>query len=185
MNLTSLEPKIFVLDATAFIGLDFPKLQSITDATFFTTSNVVSELKDFRSRTNLDILKHTGRLKFNTPRKKLLHEVKKQIEVIDPQTTLSSVDIDVLALTLQMKGTLISNDLRLQNAAMHFDIPVKVVSGKKISFPRKWQLKCASCGKIFEESVQTCTFCGGILKKVLKGYSNQDQKRRNKNKKLP
>jgi rRNA maturation endonuclease Nob1 len=138
-----------VLDATAFIGLDFPILQSIPDVNFFTTLSVELELKDFRSRMNIDILKSTGRLQFGTPEQNILNELKKQIQVIDPQTPLSPVDLDILAVTYQLNGTLISN-----------------ISGKKITHPRKWQLKCTSCGKIGEIASQTCAFCGGNLKRV-------------------
>ncbi len=164
--MSSLESNIFVLDATAFIGLDFPGLQAIPNAVFFTTLNVASELKDFRSRMNLDILKQSGRLQFGTSRSELLNELKKKIQRIDPQTPLSPIDIDILALTLQLKGTLISNDLNLQNAALYLRIPIKVISGRKITHPREWQLRCTSCMKIEENSLQICSFCGGILKRV-------------------
>lgn len=157
-----------MLDATAFIGLDFPLLQLIPDVDFFTTLSVELELKDFRSRMNIDILKNTGRLQFGTPEKNILNELKKQIQVIDPQTPLSPVDLDILAVTYQLNGTLISNDMNLQNAAVHLKIPIRVISGKKITHPRKWQLKCTSCGKIGETASQTCAFCGGNLKRVTK-----------------
>lgn len=155
-----------MLDTTAFIGLDFPQLQLIPDVIFFSSLSVELELKDFRSRMNMDILKNTGRLQFGTPEKKILNELKKRIQMIDPQTPLSPVDFDVLALTYELNGTLISNDMNLQNAALHLKIPIRVISGKKITHPRKWQLKCTSCGKIEETALQTCAFCGGNLKRV-------------------
>ncbi|MFX1285154.1 MAG: NOB1 family endonuclease [Promethearchaeota archaeon] len=161
-----MKPDIFVLDATAFIGLDFPQLQKNPESNFFTTLSVVSELKNFRSRMNLDILKHSGRLQFGIPESNLLKKLKRRIEAIDPQTTLSSTDIEVLALAVQIKGTLISNDLSLQNAALHFKIPIKVISGKKITFLREWQLKCTGCGKIVKDLQQICPICGGFLKRV-------------------
>ena len=161
------EPNILVLDATAFIRLDFPQLQSTNNTIFFTTQSVVSELKDSRSRMNLDILKYSGRLKFSFPQNKIIKELEKQIYSIDPQTSLSYVDIEVLALTLQLEGALVSNDLNLQNVALHLNIPIKVVSGKKILELRKWQLKCKSCGRKINDAIVNCPFCGGMLKRVL------------------
>ncbi|UCG89989.1 MAG: hypothetical protein JSU57_05875 [Candidatus Heimdallarchaeota archaeon] len=166
MSGNSLKPEIFVLDSTAFIGLDFPQLQSNPNSLFYTTVNVVSELKNFRSRMNLDILKHSGRLQFGTPEITLLKELKGRIQVFDPQTTLSPIDIEVLALTVQLKGTLVSNDLSLQNAALHFKIPIKIISGKKITYLREWQLKCSSCGEIIKDLLRICPNCGGFLKRV-------------------
>jgi UPF0271 protein len=160
------EPDILVLDSTAFIGLDFPKLLSL-NCLFFTTQGVASELKDSRSQMNLDVLKYSDRLKFSSPQNKLIEEVKKRIKLIDQQTPLSQVDIEVLALTLQIKGVLISNDLNLQNAALHLNIPIKVISGKKITHLRKWQLKCKSCGKEIINGAKVCPICGGALKRVL------------------
>ncbi|MFX1507994.1 MAG: NOB1 family endonuclease [Promethearchaeota archaeon] len=161
-----LHEPVLVLDATAFIGLDFPKLLS-TSGSFFTTRGVASELKDSRSKMNLDVLKYSDRLRFSAPQDKLIEEVKKRIHLIDQQTPLSQVDIEVLALALQVNGTLVSNDLSLQNAALHLNIPIKVISGKKITHLRKWQLKCNSCSKVITDDVEVCPFCGGTLNRVL------------------
>lgn len=162
----ALKPSILVLDATAFIRLDFPLLQTI-DALFYTTPGVMSELKDSKSRMNLDVLKYSNKLKLNSPQNELIEELKKRIQLIDPQTTLSQVDIEVLALTLQLKGSLVSNDLNLQNAAVHLNIPTKVFSGKKITHLRKWRLKCKSCGNVIKDTVESCPICGGNLKRFL------------------
>ncbi|UCE12336.1 MAG: hypothetical protein JSV04_09050 [Candidatus Heimdallarchaeota archaeon] len=161
-----MESNIYVLDATAFIGLDFPHLQMIPNSKFYTSLKVESELKDFRSRTNMDILKHSGRLQICNPEESLLKDLKRRIQAIDPKTPLSSVDLDILTLALQLKGTLISNDLNLQNAALYLRIPVKIISGKKITHLRKWQLKCLSCGKIDEKGIRICPSCGGDMKRV-------------------
>jgi UPF0271 protein len=157
---------LLVLDATAFIGLDFPKLLS-KKSSFLTTHGVVSELKDTRSKMNLDVLKYSNRLKFSVPQDSLIEKVKTRIKLIDQQTPLSRVDIEVLALALQVNGTLISNDLNLQNAALHLNIPIKVISGKKITHLRKWQLKCKSCGEVIINEIEVCPFCGGTLNRVL------------------
>lgn len=162
----TLETNTWILDATAFIRMDFSQLQATPNVLFFTTQSVGLELKDFRSRMNLDSLRYSGRLKFSNPQDKIIQELKKQIQKVDPQTTLSSTDIEVLALAIQLKGTLISNDLNLQNAAYHFKIPIKVLSGKKIVSPRKWQLKCQGCGKLSNDTFQICPNCGGSLKRV-------------------
>ena len=65
--MTTTKPNIFVLDSTVFIGLDFPFLQEWKNAIFFTTSTVVSELKDIRSKMNYDILRQSGNLRLNDP----------------------------------------------------------------------------------------------------------------------
>jgi len=165
---TTTKPNIFVLDSTVFIGLDFPFLQEWKNAIFFTTSMVVSELKDIRSKMNYDILRQSGNLRLNDPYPELLNEIKGRIEKFDPKTILSLIDIEVLVLTLQLKGTLITNDLLLQNAASHLNVPIRVVSGKKIVQTRKWALKCESCGTKADKREIACLHCGGRLKRVPK-----------------
>lgn len=166
--MTTTKPNIFVLDSTVFIGLDFPFLQEWKNAIFFTTSTVASELKDIRSKMNFDILRQSGNLRLNDPDPELLNEIERRIEKFDPKTSLSFIDIEVLVLTLQLKGTLITNDLLLQNAASHLGVPIRVISGKKIVQTRKWVLKCESCGTMIDKKEIACFHCGGRLKRVPK-----------------
>jgi rRNA maturation endonuclease Nob1 len=163
---TSLNPDTFILDTTAFIGLDFPVLQTWQNAIFFTTYTVASELKDIRSKMNLDILKQSGKLNIYSPDQKLFDETSKKIDMVDPQSSLSAVDIEILVLSLQLKGTLITNDLALQNMASNLNVPTRVVSGKKIDRVRKWALRCKNCGKLSDMKGINCPECGGRLKRI-------------------
>ncbi|MFX0049828.1 MAG: NOB1 family endonuclease [Candidatus Hermodarchaeota archaeon] len=168
MNVTPSDQNIYVLDATAFIGLNFPILmepKTFPNASFFTTPSVASELKDFRSKMNLEAMKESGLLQFNTPIPEIQHKITNKIKMIDPQSTLSRVDIDILTITLQLKGILITNDFTIQNMAHFLKIPIKSIDGKKITNLRMWQLKCKSCGKNAEIYFQTCPHCGGQLKR--------------------
>ncbi|MHA2223775.1 MAG: hypothetical protein ACXAC8_01005 [Candidatus Hodarchaeales archaeon] len=165
--MNSSEPEIFILDATAFIRLDFPVLQTIPNVIFYTTLNVQSELKDFRSRMNIDILAQSGKLRYDSPSPHLIQKLKAEIQKKDPMSPLSNVDIEILTLTRYLQGILLSNDFALQNAAIHLDIPIKIISGNKIASLRTWQLNCMSCGRIATMSAKTCSHCGGRLKRVL------------------
>ncbi len=164
--MTSIKLNTFILDTTAFIGLDFPVLQTWQNALFFTTSTVVSELKDIRSKMNLDILIQSGKLKIDSTNQELFKEIKKRIKKIDPQTSLSAVDMDILVLSQQLKGTLITNDLALQNIAYSLNIPTRIISGKKINQVRKWVLKCKNCGKKSDAEEKQCSECGGSFRRV-------------------
>lgn len=164
--------QIFVLDATAFIRLDFPDLLAWAKSTsvrFYTTPDVTMELKDFRSRTNLDILKQSGTMVTVEPSATIARKVKRAIQAFDPQTSLSRVDIGVLSLAIELKehnktsATLITSDYRLQNAAGHLDVPFHVMGGQKIIQLRRWQLKCRSCKELTDVGGQICPSCGGQL----------------------
>lgn len=161
--------KCIILDTTVFIRLDFPALIESKDFShieFKTVPSIIPELKDFRSKTNFNLMKESGLLKIQEPEAKILHKLIRKIRSIDPQTTLSLVDIDILALTIELNGSLMSNDLKIQNIAAHLGIPIKTLGGKRIDYLERWHLKCRSCGRISEVDSKSCNHCGGHLKKI-------------------
>ncbi|MHA2304472.1 MAG: NOB1 family endonuclease [Candidatus Hodarchaeales archaeon] len=164
--MASIKTKKMILDATAFIGLDFPKLLNFDDVIFYTTEGVVAELKDFRSRMNLEVLQQTGNVQIQTPNPELRILIEKEINKIDPHTSLSSTDIDVLVLAQQLEGTLLTNDLTLQNIGFHLNIAINVISGKKVTHLHQWGLICRSCGKKIKNNLTNCPECGGRIKRV-------------------
>jgi len=165
-NLNKIKIKTFILDSTAFIRLDFPIIQSIENATFLTTNSVKEELKDFRSRMNLDTMLHSNKLSLTSPDLNNIKTMTERLKKIDPIRKLSLTDIEILTLAWEENGVLITNDFAIQNAAHQFKIKTQVVSGKKIKYTRKGMLKCTSCNKNFKLSINDCPECGGKLKQV-------------------
>ncbi len=155
---------LHVLDSTAFIGLDFPILQSIEVKKFLTAHSVIEELKDFRSRMNFDVMLQTNKLEVSSPNPQNFKKLKMKIHKIDPNTRLSDTDIQVLTLAWQEKGVLVTNDLTLQNIAEQLKVTTRVISGKGIKVIRKSRLRCMSCKRTFRVSGQHCPECGGVLK---------------------
>jgi len=164
--LNNIKRETFILDSTAFIRLDFPRLQTIEESTFLTTYSVKEELKDFRSRMNLDSMLHSNRLTLVSPDPNNIKAMTERLKRVDPIRKLSLTDIEILTLTLEENGVLITNDFAIQNAAHQFKIKTQVVSGKKIKYTRKGMLKCTSCNKKFKLQTDSCPDCGGKLKQV-------------------
>ena len=171
--------KIFILDSTAFIRLDFPIVKEIKNARFFTTYSVKAELKDFRSRMNLESMLYSKRLTLMSPNPDLTKIMTRKLGRIDPIRNLSPTDIEILTLTRELDGVIITNDLAIQNAAHQFNIKTYVVSGKKINYTRKGLLKCSSCNKFYKFHLDSCPDCGGNLKQI---YSVENISKLNKNK---
>lgn len=134
------------------------------EAIFLSTHTVKQELKDFRSRMNLDIMVQSKRIQLQSPSLKKIIQVNKKLETIDPNHKLSQTDIEVLTLAWEKKGILITNDFTLQNVAAHLEIPTQVLSGKKINRIKKGYLRCRGCKLIFHSNFQTCPGCGSELK---------------------
>ena len=165
-NLNKIKIRTFILDSTAFIRLDFPIIQSIENATFLTTNSVKEELKDFRSRMNLETMLHSNKLILTAPDPNNIKTMTEKLKKIDPIRKLSRTDIEILTLAWEENGVLITNDFAVQNAANQFKIKTQVVSGKKINYTRKGTLKCTSCNKNFKLPIHSCPECGGNLKQV-------------------
>jgi UPF0271 protein len=138
-KLNNIKRETFILDSTAFIRLDFPRIQTIEESTFLTL-----------------ISPDPNNIKAMTER----------LKRVDPIRKLSLTDIEILTLTLEENGVLITNDFAIQNAAHQFKIKTQVVSGKKIKYTRKGILKCTSCNKKFKLQTDSCPDCGGKLKQV-------------------
>ncbi len=158
--------KKYVLDATVFIGYDFQLLQKLENSQFYTTPSILNELKDFKSRMNFKVLQETKKIIISHPDYKDLILTQKKIEKIDPNTLLSSSDIEILALSWRIGATLITNDYRLQNLAILLNTAIDNLSGKKITKTVKWYLKCKNCGQIEKNNIDSCSNCNGKLKKI-------------------
>lgn len=77
---------------------------------------------------------------------------------------LSPVDISVLALAIDLNGTILSDDYSIQNVARIIGIPCNAVGTEGITKVKKWNYKCIGCGKWFKEKEDECPICGSPMK---------------------
>lgn len=82
---------------------------------------------------------------------------------------LSSVDIELLALCIEMSAILHTDDYRMQNVAGSAGIVWKPVTQKGISSGWTWELQCTGCGKkkgvpSGEVTIEDCENCGSPRK---------------------
>ena len=86
---------------------------------------------------------------------------------------LSEIDLGILALSINLKKSLVTDDYRLQNLAEKAGIEWKTVSTKGIKELWKWELRCIACKKIYPQPEKPnqkksdwgkCEDCGSELK---------------------
>ena len=77
---------------------------------------------------------------------------------------LSPVDRTVLALALDVDGTIWSDDYSIQNVARILGIGFKPVGMEGIKKVVKWNYKCTGCGKWYKDNQPDCPICGSALK---------------------
>lgn len=152
-----------VLDASAFYaGTPF-----LSGKECYTTSLVLEEIRHVKTAA-LDGLMDAGNLQVVDPEPKHTQAVKKVAEKTGDLRQLSQADISILALALQMKGTLVTDDYALANVAATMGVKVSSSSGKGIKETRKWISYCSACGKAFGPKETECPLCGNRLKRRYK-----------------
>jgi endoribonuclease Nob1 len=160
--LSSSDSSEFVLDASAFYaGIPFRSSKKC-----FTTTAVYDEVKHIRrSYSPLEALIDAGNLIVLQPEKGSLNKVIASAKETGDRHKLSSADISVIALALQLRKTLISDDYVVGNVATFLKIPVKTLAFKGISELRRWVSFCKACGHAYESYVSECRICGSRLRR--------------------
>ena len=150
----------YVLDTSALFSMqDLPP-----DVRCFTTPGVLKELEKFGDRRS----ELWGEmLTVSEPTSTSLRKVREASSRTGDSTRLSPTDIEVLALALELKAQVLSDDYSLQNLATYLGIPFKPVGLKGIKDLRRWRWRCIGCGKVFDKEMPDCPICGSKLKSTL------------------
>ncbi|HKZ61240.1 MAG TPA: hypothetical protein VJZ68_02320 [Nitrososphaera sp.] len=153
------------LDAGAFYaGIPF-----LSSGSYCTTQAVFNEVKHIkRSHGAIEALLHAGSLEVIDPDKNSIEKVRATTKKTGDYQKLSQADISIIALALQMKITLLTDDYAVANVATTLKIPVQSSSSKGIKETRKWIAYCSACGKAFGPDAKECPLCGNKLKRKYK-----------------
>lgn len=98
------------------------------------------------------------------PSKESLEAVESGAMETGDDARLSSVDMEVLALALELNATLLSDDYSIQNLASHLGIGFASVGQEGIKKKLNWRYKCNGCGRIWSELHSECPVCGAKLR---------------------
>ena len=157
-----------ILDASAFYaGVPF---RSSSDC--YTTSLVYDEIKHIKKNHDaLGTLLETNRLKIREPNKESIEVATKAAKDTGDFQQLSKQDISIIALCIEMKGEIISDDFAISNVAKNFGLKVSPIMTKGIEDIGKWVHYCPGC-RTNHTSGKECPMCGTPLKrKLFKGKS--------------
>lgn len=163
------ENEIYVLDSSALIGGYNPNL---TNAQHFTTPSIFEEVTDKHSRMILNLAVSNETVKVRTPTPASIKSVKNDAKNTGDLATLSTIDIEVLALALDLKKEnrnpiILTDDYALQNVAEILGISFKTIIREGIKQRFIWTIYCPSCKKQYPDtySDEICEICGGKLKR--------------------
>lgn len=150
-----------IFDASAFYaGIPF------ADSSIgYTTTKIFEEIKHIKKNHDaIQILLDTQRLLIKDPNLETINIVKKNAKKTGDYNQLSESDFSVLALTVELKGELVSDDFALSNLGKSIGIKIIPIMTSGIKELRKTTLYCPGCNENFENG-KTCPNCGTVLKK--------------------
>lgn len=161
---------VLVLDTTALLA-KYPLQIYGWHVKMYTTPSVISEVRDKESRESTELALVLDKILVKQPS---LHMKKKVVETIikiGEHSSLSSTDVDVVALAFELKSrggkvVVITDDYALQNTLLHLGIPFKPLRTRGIRSSRTYIVYCPSCGYTSTNlGEKQCPICGSLLKK--------------------
>ncbi|MEM3396801.1 MAG: PIN domain-containing protein [Thermoplasmata archaeon] len=151
--------KKYVLDASAVLcGKDI-----VAGAEIYVPPSVAEELGRGKYRRKLENL--VGILiTVVGPDKESREIIKEEANKTGDLLRLSNADIDVLALALDLKATILTDDYSIQNVAKHMGIEYQPIAEAGIKEEFQWEYVCMGCRRRFEEPLKECPICGAEVK---------------------
>jgi len=152
-----------VLDASAFYaGIPFGSAEKN-----YTTSLIFNEIKHIKKdHEAISALLDTNRLIIIDPEPQYLEMVKTKAKETGDFQKISREDISAIALSLQLKIELISDDFAVSNVSQHLDIMIRPVMTKGINYVGYWIYFCPGCKQTFKK-ISMCPLCGNKLRTKL------------------
>ncbi len=152
-----------ILDASAFYaGVPF---RSSNDC--YTTSLVYDEIKHIKKNHGaLGTLLETNRLKIREPDNESTKTAIIAAKDTGDFSQLSKQDISIIALCIEMKGEVISDDFAISNVAKNLGLKISPIMTQGIKDVGKWIHYCPGC-KTNHISGKECPTCGTALKRKL------------------
>jgi len=137
-----------IVDANVFIHGrgSYPFSKAIT------VQEVVDELKTDHGKNML----HNTNYEVRRPSKKSIEKVREKSERINSPT--SKEDERLLSLAMDLDQLILTDDIALQNLALHLGIGFQGFLEDKITEKFKWESICKNCGN--EVSKDRCSSCG-------------------------
>ncbi len=152
-----------ILDASAFYaGVPFRSSED-----YYTTSLVYDEIQHIKKNHDaLGILLETNRLKIREPDEQSTQAAIKAAKNTGDFPQLSKQDISIIALGMETKGQIITDDFAISNVGKNIGLDIAPIMTKGIKDVGKWIHYCPGC-KASYQGGKECSICGTTLKRKL------------------
>ncbi|MEA1925556.1 MAG: ribonuclease VapC [Candidatus Altiarchaeota archaeon] len=140
---------------------------NFSDGSYVITNNVLSEVRDETVKSILQSALRAGRIMVEEPGARYIKEVREKAGETGDLQRLSDTDIELIALALEKKYLLLSDDYSIQNMCKHLDIEYGGGVQDGISKKLKWFMVCEGCGRRipYDAAMKECSVCGSEFRK--------------------
>jgi len=111
-------------------------------------------------------------LRLKTPKEHFMHRVRESSKTVGDMLFLSDVDLQVLALALELSNTgrntlIVTDDYSIQNVAIQIGVEFTSLMTFGIRFRLHWIMYCPACGRKYppDYKLKKCEVCGTELKR--------------------
>ena len=147
---------VIVLDSSALFSMeDLPEGDCVCPP------GVIDELRKYKDR-RLDLWGDMLRVSDCSPES--MEKVKEEARKSGDLGRLSPVDLTVIALGLDLEGTVYSDDFSIENVCARLNIAYRSVGTGGIKKVEKWNYQCIGCKKWYKEKMDECPICGSPMK---------------------
>ena len=162
--------RAIVLDTSAFVaGFDPFSLNGEQ----VTVPKVEEEIKrNSMNKLRFETALENGRVKVKAPSQEFVNKIKASSSKVGDSYKLSETDIDLLALTLELKSKgyspqILSDDYSIQNVATQLGIEFLALATFGIKRLLEWIRYCPACYREYptNSSAKECNVCGTALKR--------------------
>jgi len=152
-----------ILDASAFYaGVPFR-----SSDVWYTTSQVFDEIKHIKKNHDaLGTLLETNRLKIREPAQESIETATQAAKKTGDYPQLSKQDISIIALCIENKGEIVTDDFAISNVAKNLELDISPIMTRGIKDVGKWIHYCPGCRTNHPNGVE-CPICATPLKRKL------------------
>ena len=144
---------MFILDTCAFFSQKHP------DGKFLTVPGIENEIINKQSKQYFESMLST-KMKVSKASEDSYKIITEQAKETGDYDVLSKIDLDIIALGYETKGTIVTDDFAIQNVALVLELNFVSCSDKIITEKRFWRYKCAACNHKEKEKRKDCPICG-------------------------
>lgn len=145
-----------VLDTSALFSM-----QDLPPGEVYVTPGVIAELRKYedpRLRYWEDVLKVAS------PSPQAMDAVRRAAVRTGDDARLSPTDMEVLALALELKAELLTDDYSIQNLSRVIGVRYRGIGMKEIREVIRWKYRCTGCRREWDENHPDCPVCGSPLR---------------------